>query len=628
MAAAEVIETPGGASTDADWALRIAAVDLAGIGGVRLRAAAGQGRDEWLAALRAALPEGAPWRRVPSHIGDERLLGGIDLAATLRDGHLVTQPGVLAQAHGGAVILAMAERCDAGVASRIAQVLDAGSIVVQRAGVVDSQPARIGVIALDEAGADDAPLPGALAERLGIDLRLAPSRPRLDAPPVSVSATHREAVERARALLPQVAVSDAILTALCEAAQAMAIDSLRAPSLACRVACIVAALEGRREVGASDAALAARLVLGPRARAWPRNPESSDEEAGQEHADADAEPSQEPAADPAQESAREPAGEPPSESAASDRADDAGEPRETPAQDEAMSEQVLEAAAASLPAALLASIAAGTSAARTAAAAAGRSGAARRSAVRGRPLGSARGELRGGARLDLMATLRAAAPWQAMRRRESTSSREGFLVRSDDFHVRRFRERRESTTVFAVDASGSQALNRLAETKGAVELLLADCYVRRDRVAVIAFRGAEAQVLLAPTRSLVHARRSLAGLPGGGGTPLASGLVAARELAATILRDGGTPLLILLTDGSANVALDGSGGRERAFADALATARAWATIGVNSLVIDTAPRAQEKARTLASAMNGRYVALPNADAHALAKSIAGSGRAS
>jgi magnesium chelatase subunit D len=227
-----------------------------------------------------------------------------------------------------------------------------------------------------------------------------------------------------------------------------------------------------------------------------------------------------------------------------------------------------------------------------------------------------------------MATLRAAAPWQAMRRRESTSSREGFLVRSDDFHVRRFRERRESTTVFAVDASGSQALNRLAETKGAVELLLADCYVRRDRVAVIAFRGAEAQVLLAPTRSLVHARRSLAGLPGGGGTPLASGLVAARELAATILRDGGTPLLILLTDGSANVALDGSGGRERAFADALATARAWATIGVNSLVIDTAPRAQEKARTLASAMNGRYVALPNADAHALAKSIAGSGRAS
>jgi magnesium chelatase subunit D len=143
-------------------------------------------------------------------------------------------------------------------------------------------------------------------------------------------------------------------------------------------------------------------------------------------------------------------------------------------------------------------------------------------------------------------------------------------------------------------------------------------------VAVLAFRGAQAQLLLAPTRSLVHARRSLAGLPGGGGTPLASGLVAARELAAAVLRDGGTPLLVLLTDGSANVSLDGAGGRERAFADALSTARAWAGLGARSLVIDTAPRAHDQARALAHAMAARYIALPDADAHALARSIAGS----
>jgi magnesium chelatase subunit D len=270
---------------------------------------------------------------------------------------------------------------------------------------------------------------------------------------------------------------------------------------------------------------------------------------------------------------------------------------------------------------LLASIAAGGCAAKTRGAA-GRSGAAHRSAVRGRPIGSGRGALRGGARLDLLATLRAAAPWQALRRRESPSHRPGFLVRGDDFHVRRFREQRESTTVFAVDASGSQALHRLGETKGAVELLLADCYVRRDRVAVIAFRGQQAQLLLAPTRSLVHARRSLAGLPGGGGTPLASGLAAARELATRILRDGGTPLLVLLTDGSANVALDGTGGRERAFSDALATARAWATLGARSVVIDTSPRPHEQARAVAQAMAARYLALPGADAHRLARSIA------
>jgi magnesium chelatase subunit D len=118
------------------------------------------------------------------------------------------------------------------------------------------------------------------------------------------------------------------------------------------------------------------------------------------------------------------------------------------------------------------------------------------------------------------------------------------LVRRDDFRVQRLRERRETTTVFVVDASGSAALHRLAEAKGAIELLLAECYVRRDRVALIAFRGrpgaAGAELLLPPTRSLVRAKRSLADLPGGGGTPLAHGLDAARALAEDVSRRGGT----------------------------------------------------------------------------------------
>ena len=546
---------------------------------------------------------------MPSHIGDERLLGGLDLAATLRQGHLVLQPGVLAQAHGGVVVLAMAERCDPGVAARIAQVVDTGAVVVRHAGAHVSLPARFGVVALDEAVADDAVLPASLADRLGIDLQLAPSRVRREALAISPAddparlSPHREAIERARALLPQVEASDSILTALCEAAQALGIESLRAPSLAWRVACIAAALDGRREVRATDAALAARLVLGPRARAWPREPAPAIDE--QPVPDSGA----------AEPNASDDAASPPSQ--------DASESSSDAALEEGMSERLLDAVAVTLPKALLASIAAGSALRNAPAAASGRSGVARRSTRRGRPIGSVRGGLRGGARLDLLATLRAAAPWQVLRRRESTTRRDGVLVRGDDFHVRRFRERRESTTVFAVDASGSQALHRLAETKGAVELLLADCYVRRDRVAVIAFRGSQAQLLLAPTRSLVHARRSLAGLPGGGGTPLASGVAAARELATTILRDGGTPLLVLLTDGSANVALDGSGGRERAFSDALATARSWASLGASSLLVDTAPRAHDRARALAQAMGARYIALPDADAHALARHITG-----
>src|SRR4029450_5166679 len=114
-----------------------------------------------------------------------------------------------------------------------------------------------------------------------------------------------------------------------------------------------------------------------------------------------------------------------------------------------------------------------------------------------------------------------------------------------------FRQRTRTTTIFVVDASGSSALNRLAEAKGAVELLLADCYVRRDRVALLAFRGRGADLLLPPTRSLVAAKRGLGGLPGGGGTPLAAGIEAGLALADAVGRKGETPVVILLTDGRA-----------------------------------------------------------------------------
>jgi magnesium chelatase subunit D len=101
------------------------------------------------------------------------------------------------------------------------------------------------------------------------------------------------------------------------------------------------------------------------------------------------------------------------------------------------------------------------------------------------------------------------------------------LIRADDFQVMRYQQRSETTTLFVVDASGSSALHRLAEAKGAVESLLADCYVRRDRVALMAFRGKGCELILPPTRSLTRAKRSLAGLPGGGGTPMATAIDAA-----------------------------------------------------------------------------------------------------
>ena len=84
-------------------------------------------------------------------------------------------------------------------------------------------------------------------------------------------------------------------------------------------------------------------------------------------------------------------------------------------------------------------------------------------------------------------------------------------------------------------------MQRLAEVKGAIELLLVDCYVRRDSVALIAFRGKTAELVLPPTRSLARAKRVLAGLPGGGGTPIASGLEAALALADRVRRHWNQP---------------------------------------------------------------------------------------
>jgi magnesium chelatase subunit D len=289
---------------------------------------------------------------------------------------------------------------------------------------------------------------------------------------------------------------------------------------------------------------------------------------------------------------------------------------------------VLEAARAAIPAGLLARLRAGLapgSAQR--AAAAGRAGALQSGQSRGRPAGVRRGRPRSGARLNLIETLRAAAPWQAVRRvaREAQggggSTGRRIEVRPDDFHTTRTQQRRETTTIFAVDASGSAALSRLAETKGAVELLLADCYVRRDRVAVLGFRGRTAEVLLPPTRSLVRAKRSLAGLPGGGGTPLAAGIDAAAALASGLRRRGETPVVVLLTDGRGNVARDGQPGRPRAEEDALHAARQLRLGGIACLLVDTSPQPAPQARRLAEALGALYLPLPYAGSAALSQAI-------
>ena len=571
-----------------DWqrAVQVAAllaIDPAGLGGVRVRAHAGPVRDAWLALLKQWM--GArPWVRVPLSATDERLLGGLDLTATLAAGRPVLQTGLLSSVNGGVLVLSMAERLSAGVAARITQTMDNGEVAIERDGLRDRRATRFGVIALDEGLQDDDGVPDSLCDRLAFDIDLRSISPRVaEAAVVMVGSSD---IEHARERLAATEGPDNIIDALCGVAMALGVSSLRASSLSLSAARANAALDGNADCTDDDAQIAAALVLAPRATQLPAADTPDTEE------DIPPEPS------------------PPQEAASSSQDDRQG----------AMEDRVLEAAQAAIPAGILTGLLSGLNARR---ASVGKSGTPARSGMRGRPVGSRRAQSPRGQRLHLVDTLRAAAAWQRLRRATSAddSSHTRVLVRSEDFHVTRIRQKTATTTVFVVDASGSSAMHRLAEVKGAVELLLADCYVRRDQVALIGFRGRQAELLLPPTRSLTAAKRRLSGLPGGGGTPLASALDAASGLVDSLTRRGQSPMVVLLTDGRANVARDGSGGRERAQADAVQSARQLALSGVPLLLIDTSTKPQQEAATLALAMRARYLPLPHAGSAQLAQSV-------
>ena len=541
----------------AKTALNLLAVDPVGLGGLWLRARSGPVREAWVAGLGAV---DLPQRRLHPDIGDEALFGGLDLVATLQAGTPVVTAGLFALP--ALLLLTMAERCGGGLAARLGRALDTPHHCL---------------VALDEGAEPDETLPGGLRDRLGLFV---------DLNAVAWSDTDDLGLDLAKLasarlrLLSVITSADAVET-LTRVADRLGIGSLRAPTLALAVARASAALAGRNSVGEDDLRLAVELVLAHRATQMP-----SDDE---------------------------PEPPPPDEN----EDDTPPEQKTQPDDDQIIAEDMLvEAARAALPADLLAALAAGA-AARSAKGASG-TGAARSGNRRGRPLPSRPGRLGGGARIDLVATLRVAAPWQPMRRAQTKRDGTGVLVWPSDIRIKRFRETSDRVLIFAVDASGSSAMARLAEAKGAVELLLAQAYARRDHVALLAFRGRAAELILPPTRSLVQTKRRLAGLPGGGGTPLAAGLELAMDTAGRAAARGLTPTIALLTDGRGNIALDGSADRMAAEADALRLAGAIRRSAVPTVVIDTANRPQPGLRVLAGALGANYIALPRADANKLA----------
>lgn len=543
---------------DAAIACALAAADPRGLKGAVLSGPGDPFRQRWIDAF-IALSGNPAVCRVPPHIGIDRLAGGINVAATLRSGTARYDKGLLAEAGGGVLLLGSAERLPPGKAAFIAAAMDGG--------------APFTMIALDE-GLDGERLPALLMDRVAflLDIRgdAALQLDGLD-------------IETARRMLPQTDVSQAIVEGLCQTALALGIGSLRPAIMAIHAARAAAALDGRQAANDDDARLAARLVLAPRALTFP-GPEEQHEP-------------------------------PPQEPSGSGQGEDKQEnPAPSPQE---LSEMLLQAVQADLPQGLLEQLSRNL---RSGSKSGAGAIAQKTGMKRGRPAGIRPGTPREGGRLSLIDTLRSAAPWQPIRRL-AHQGRHGLIVQTSDLRIRRYKEKRETTAIFVVDASGSAALHRMAEAKGAVELILADCYVRRDRTALIAFRGKTAEVLLPPTRSLQRAKKLLADLPGGGGTPLAAAIAEALNMADQVRRGGGTPLIVFLTDGKANIARDGTADRARATQDAETAARLFRPAEIRTLMIDLSDTRSGPAQRLAELLGASYLPLPHADAALISQSV-------
>lgn len=546
--------------TSAIWDRAILALRLLAIDPNGLKGLAIRAR---VSPARNALMDAAkslpfPAVRLHPQMTAQALDGDLDVSATLNGGTLIIQKGLL---HRGpaTLILPMAERSDRYLSARLGQTLDRDQNHV--------------LLALDEGAEDDEKLPATLADRLAFQITL---------DDLGLADIHTPDMPRDLARLQktarQVTIPKDIPEQLVVLAVSLGITSLRAPSFALRAAQANAAMQNRTTLTDADVTAAVALVYAHRATKLPdtQEPESTPPE---KEPDTNAAPPDENISIP--------------------------------------DDLLLDAVKAALPADLLARLTTPGNKGRPGAG----SGAKRDGSRRGRPLPARDGPKSGAARVDLIATLRAAVPWQTLRKRDKPGVTRPIIHPSDLRH-KRYQSLSDRLLIFTVDASGSAAMARLAEAKGAVEILLAEAYARRDHVALISFRGTQADVLLPPTRSLVQTKRRLAALPGGGATPLASGLSQALTLAQAALRKGMTPTIILLTDGRANVALDGAPDRAQAAQDANDVAAQLAILGVEALVIDTTVRPDRSLEKLAKTMRGDYIALPRADAKSLSAAVA------
>ena len=570
---------------DANLIAILLAINPKGLKGVTVKSQYGPVREAWLTYLKQLTSScGMEVLKAPANISAEQLLGSLDVEASLQAGSLVMSKGLLKRVHGNLLLLPMVERMDLLAIALISQALDEKNAF--------DQSTHFGVIAFDESDSVDESISPRLLDRLAFELYL----DQLSLADIKESLeVNAEDIQEAKKLLPSVKCSDEYLEVMTKAGFSLGVSSFRANHFALETAKTLAALRGLAEVSQDEVIDAARLVYTPSKRAYaPPEMDQSEDRSNEDQNDQDPDSQQ--------------------EDSQSDQESPDEIKQEQPSEQE-LEDIIVQAVKASIPPKLLRQSKDQMRAGKSAAHVSGKSGSIQKNFLSGRPLGARKGRPTDGKRLDILKSIRAAIPWQRLRKVaitknqvKQTQSRIDF--RAEDLHIKQYLRRRGTVTIFLVDASGSSATQRLAEAKGALEELLAQCYIRRDEVAMLSMRGAKAEVVLPPTRSLARAKRNLAALPGGGGTPLASGFRAANEMAISLQRKGLTPIIVIMSDGKANVNLLGVGGRGAAHADALMAAKELRLKNHRVLFVDTSPQPEILAQELSGTMAAQYFPLP------------------
>ena len=566
---------------DAKLALLLNALDPR-IGGVLLRGQKGSAKSTLARGIAELLPGSAPFVELPVGATEDRVVGTIHLAAALTGGEKRFDPGLLAAADGGVLYVDEVNLLPDHLVDVLLDVAASGVNRVEREGISHTHPSRF--LLVGSMNPEEGDLRPQLLDRFGLavevrasddpQVRAAAVRLRLefDNDPGDVAsrfAGEQRDLARRLATSRPAELTDELVSRVSSLCAAVGAEGLRADLTICRAAAALAGWEGRSEATSDDVRRVAPMALAHRARRDPLQPTGVDsdrlDDAMSEHLGED-----DGGFDDSDEG---------SEPQREQHATDPGDPRRglIPLPDRPDR--------------------------RSAAGATG--GGAKAKAARGRVIGDRipPGPIRS---VAVGATVRAAAT-----RRTPKAAGEGPLVAEEDIREAVREHKQSHLVIVAVDASGSMgAAERVRAARSAVLGLLVDAYQRRDLVALIAFRGDDAEVLLRPTSSVEVAKARLQSLPTGGRTPLHAGLTQALEIAKTRASTH-RPLVVVITDGRATSAPLGDDPLEAAVAAADSIRRA----GVDSVIVDVegaggAPRLG-LARHLAERMGARHVPVGN-----------------